>query len=124
MGSDLDLAKNEKEISIINESYKMTNFEEKNLYEKSIENKLIFLKSKKLDYFAYHLRKFNEHQKGNFSSNNYNYTKENIDFSKSPFSSGDFEGFINHLINEQVHKKKKNSDEIKNFKKFLFDLYE
>ena len=124
MGSDLDLAKNEKDISIINESYKMTNFEEKNLYEKSIENKLIFLKSIKLAYFAYHLRKFNELQKGNFSSNNYNYTKENIDFSKSPFNLGDFKGFINHLINELVHKKKKNSDEIENFKKFLFDLYE
>jgi len=123
MGSDLDLAKNEKEISIINESYKMTNFEEKNLYEKSIENKLIFLKSIKLAYFAYHLRKFNEHQKGNFSSNNYNYTKENIDFSKSVIKSDNFEEFINKIINDVIPKKKRNTEEIKEFKKFLIDLF-
>lgn len=124
MGSDLDLAKNEKDITIINESYKMTNFEEKHLYEKSIENKLTFLRSIKLAYFAYHLRKFNEQQKGNFSNNCYNYTKENIDFSKSPITQDNFKTFINNLINELVYKKKRNTPEIENFKNFLFDLFE
>ena len=123
MGSDLDLAKNEKDITIINESYKITNFEEKNLYEKSIESKLSLLKSIKLALFAGYLRKFNENKKGNFSLNNVDYTKQNIDFSKSPFNQVKFEKFIDNLINELALKKKKNSKEIEDFKKFLIDLF-
>ena len=123
MGSDLDLAKNEKDITIINESYKITNFEEKNLYEKSIESKLSLLKSIKLALFAGYLRKFNENKKGNFSLNNVDYTKQNIDFSKSPFKKVNFEKFIDNLINELALKKKKNSKEIEDFKKFLIDLF-
>lgn len=123
MGSDLDLAKNEKDITIINESYKITNFEEKNLYEKSIESKLSLLKSIKLALFAGYLRKFNENKKGNFSLNNVDYTKQNIDFSKSPFNKDNFVNFIDNLINELALKKKKNSKEIEDFKKFLIDLF-
>ena len=123
MGSDLDLAKNEKDITIINESYKITNFEEKNLYEKSIESKLSLLKSIKLALFAGYLRKFNENKKGNFSLNNVDYTKQNIDFSKSPFNQVNFKNFIDNLINELALKKKKNSKEIEDFKKFLIDLF-
>jgi len=123
MGSDLDLAKNEKDITIINESYKITNFVEKDLYEKSIESKLSLLKSIKLALFANYLRKFNENKKGNFSINNVDYTKQNIDFSKSPFNQDNFVKFINNLINELVLKKKKNSKEIEDFKKFLKDLF-
>lgn len=123
MGSDLDLAKNEKDITIINESYKITNFEEKNLYEKSIESKLSLLKSIKLALFAGYLRKFNENKKGNFSLNNVDYTKQNIDFSKSPFNQVNFVNFIDNLINELALKKKKNSKEIEDFKKFLIDLF-
>ena len=123
MGSDLDLAKNEKDITIINESYKITNFVEKDLYEKSIESKLSLLKSIKLALFANYLRKFNENKKGNFSINNVDYTKQNIDFSKSPFNQVKFEKFIDNLINELVLKKKKNSKEIEDFKKFLIDLF-
>ena len=123
MGSDLDLAKNEKDITIINESYKITNFVEKDLYEKSIESKLSLLKSIKLALFANYLRKFNENKKGNFSINNVDYTKQNIDFSKSPFNQVNFEKFIDNLINELVLKKKKNSKEIEDFKKFLIDLF-
>ena len=123
MGSDLDLAKNEKDITIINESYKITNFEEKNLYEKSIESKLSLLKSIKLALFAGFLRKFNENKKGNFSLNNVDYTKQNIDFSKSPFNQDKFVNFIDNLINELALKKKKNSKEIEDFKKFLIDLF-
>ena len=123
MGSDLDLAKNEKDITIINESYKITNFEEKNLYEKSIESKLSLLKSIKLALFANYLRKFNENKKGNFSINNVDYTKQNIDFSKSPFKKVNFVNFIDNLINELALKKKKNSKEIEDFKKFLIDLF-
>ena len=123
MGSDLDLAKNEKDITIINESYKITNFVEKDLYEKSIESKLSLLKSIKLALFANYLRKFNENKKGNFSINNVDYTKQNIDFSKSPFNQVKFENFIDNLINELVLKKKKNSKEIEDFKKFLIDLF-
>ena len=123
MGSDLDLAKNEKDITIINESYKITNFEEKNLYEKSIESKLSLLKSIKLALFAGFLRKFNENKKGNFSLNNVDYTKQNIDFSKSPFNQDNFVKFIDNLINELALKKKKNSKEIEDFKKFLIDLF-
>ena len=106
MGSDLDLAKNEKDITIINESYKITNFEEKNLYEKSIENKLTLLRSIKLALFAGYLRKFNENKKGNFALNNVNYTKENIDLSKSPINQDKFVNFIDNLINELIKKKK------------------
>ena len=109
MGSDLDLAKNEKDITIINESYKITNFVEKDLYEKSIESKLSLLKSIKLALFANYLRKFNENKKGNFCINNVDYTKQNIDFSKSPFNQVNFVNFIDNLINELVLKKKKNS---------------
>ena len=124
MGSDLDLAKNEKDISIINESYKITKFEEKLLYEKSIENKLSYLRSIKLAFFAYHLRKFNEQQqKDKFSINCVNYTKENIDFSKSVIKSDNFEEFINKIINDVIPKKKRNSPEIEEFKKFLIDLF-
>ena len=123
MGSDLDLAKNEKDITIINESYKITNFVEKDLYEKSIESKLSLLKSIKLALFANYLRKFNENKKGNFSINNVDYTKQNIDFSKSPFNQVNFVNFIDNLINELVLKKKKNSKEIEDFKKFLKDLF-
>ena len=123
MGSDLDLAKNEKDITIINESYKITNFVEKDLYEKSIESKLSLLKSIKLALFANYLRKFNENKKGNFSLNNVDYTKQNIDFSKSPFNQVNFKNFIDNLINELVLKKKKNSKEIEDFKKFLIDLF-
>ena len=123
MGSDLDLAKNEKDITIINESYKITNFVEKDLYEKSIESKLSLLKSIKLALFAGYLRKFNENKKGNFSLNNVDYTKQNIDFSKSPFNQVNFKNFIDNLINELVLKKKKNSKEIEDFKKFLIDLF-
>jgi hypothetical protein len=123
MGSDLDLAKNEKDITIINESYKITNFVEKDLYEKSIESKLSLLKSIKLALFANYLRKFNENKKGNFSINNVDYTKQNIDFSKSPFNQVNFVNFIDNLINELVLKKKKNSKEIEDFKKFLIDLF-
>lgn len=123
MGSDLDLAKNEKDITIINESYKITNFEEKNLYEKSIENKLTLLRSIKLAVFAGYLRKFNENKKGNFALNNVNYTKENIDLSKSPLNKDNFESFIDNLINELIKKKKNNPNEIEDCKKFLNDLF-
>jgi hypothetical protein len=90
MGSEsskIDLAPNLKDITIINESYKLTNFSEKDIYEKSIANKLMPLFKINLGFFAYFLRKFKDNEKSQ------NFTKKINEKIKT-----DFKEFINDLF--------------------------
>ena len=119
ISTKIDIAPSLKDITIINESYKLTSFLEKNIYEKSIANKLMPLFRTNLGFFAYFLRKYNDNEKN--LSQKYHYI-ENYDFYKANMTPYNFKEFIKELLDNL--NTKKISEKIKtDFKEFINDLF-
>ena len=123
ISTKIDLAPNLKDITIINESYKLTQFFEKNLYEKSIANKLMPLLGTNLGFFVYFLRIFHDEAKGHNFSTKYFY-KEYYDFNNNYYHMTQY-NFNVFIVNLLYNLNTKNiSDNINNeFIEFMNDLF-